>query len=152
VYSANKKVALAIAWTNEEARRKFDMYPEFFGGDDTEETISEDRPLYTLMGKDNMNNSFEHTWIFMPSKSTWVDSWILRNALPILHPGTGVLRVQQFITDACPHETRAAEGVCGNGVDKKKVLPNARHRHCGWHKVDRNFKNDSKYKSKLSSA
>ena len=32
VNSANGKVALAIAWTNEEARRKLNMYPEFLGG------------------------------------------------------------------------------------------------------------------------
>lgn len=151
-HSASGKIVLAVAWTNTEARRKFDMYPEFMGGDDTEDTNSEDRPLYTLCGKDNMNKSFGHTWCFMPSKCKWVYSWILGNAVPTLHPGTATKRVQLFSTDACPHETSAAESVCGNGVDMTKVYPNAHHRHCAWHKVNRNFTEDSKYKSKISAA
>ena len=115
-HSSTGKILLAIAWTNSEARRKFDMYPEFLGGDNTEETNSEDRPLYTLCGKDNMNKSFGHTWCFMPSKATWVYTWIFANAVPILHPGTAVKRVQLFVTDADNQETRAAEYVCGRGI------------------------------------
>lgn len=30
--SSNGKIVLAIAWTNDEARRKMDMFPEFLGG------------------------------------------------------------------------------------------------------------------------
>ena len=154
--SANGQLLLAIAWTNEAARRKFDMYPEFLGGDDTEDTNSEKRPLYTLCGKDNMNKSFGHTWAFMPSKCTWVYSWIFSNALPLLHPGTALNRVEQFIMDACPHETRAAEGVCGyrsvHITDQSKVLPNAHLRHCAWHKINRNLTEDSKYKAKFTAA
>ena len=148
--SSNGKIVLAIAWTNDEARRKFDMFPEFLGGDDTEDTNSEDRPLYTMCGKDSMNKSFGHTWCFMPSKAQWVYQWIFGNAMPILHPGTALTRVQQFATDADPQETRAAVNCCGRGSDLHKVLPHARHRHCAWHKVNRNFTEDSKYKSKLS--
>ena len=169
--SANGQLLLAIAWSNEEARRKFDMFPEFMGGDDTEDTNSEKRPLYTLCGKDNMNQVFGHTWAFMPSKSTWVYSWIFSNALPLLHPGTALNRVEQFIMDACPHETRAAEGVCGygrkqlqtnesiaalavcgGGIKVSRTLPNAHLRHCGWHKINRNLTEDSNYKSKFTAA
>jgi len=31
-----------------------------------------------------------------------------------------------------------------------RSLPNARHRHCAWHKINRNFTENAKYKSKLS--
>ena len=159
VHSKSGKIVLAVGWTNVEARRKFDMFPEFMGGDDTEGTNSEERPLYTLCGKDNMNTSYGHTWVFMPSKSTWVYSWIFRNALPVLHPGTALSRVQLFIMDACPQETRAAESVCGRGIvgmktppSQRKTLPNAHLRLCAWHKINRNFTNDPKYKSKISAA
>ena len=84
IHTESGQLLLAIAWTNDEARRKFDMYPEFMGGDDTEETNSEDRPLYTLMGKDNNNLSYGHTWCFMPSKSMWVFRWIFEHAVPAL--------------------------------------------------------------------
>ena len=102
---------LAIAWTNDEARRKLDMYPEFMGGDDTEETNSEDRPLYTLMGKDNNNLSFGHTWCFMPSKAMWVFRWIFEHAVPLLHPGTAMKRVEVIASDADAQETRGPSKV-----------------------------------------
>ena len=77
VHSASGEILLACAWTNDNARRKFDMFPEFMGGDDTDETNSEERPLYTLCGKDNENKAFAHTWCFMPSKAQWAYSFIL---------------------------------------------------------------------------
>ncbi|KAL7551396.1 hypothetical protein ACHAWF_015520, partial [Thalassiosira exigua] len=149
--SSNGKIALAVCWTTTVGRRKFDQYPEMLGGDDTEETNSEDRPLYTLCGKDNMNKSFGHTWCFMPSKSQWVYNWIFNNAVPTLHPGTATKRVELFITDADKQETQAAENACGEGIDTYKTFPNAKHRQCGWHKINRNFTESSDYKSKLSS-
>jgi len=150
--SSNGKILLACGWTTDEARRKFDMFPELLSGDDTEQTNSEERPLFTLCGKDSMNQTFAHTWVFMPSKSQWVYNWIFENCLVTLHPGTALERVHLFATDADQQETRAAESACGRGQDKNSALPNARHRHCAWHKINRNFTDDSEYKSKLISA
>ena len=99
------------------------MFPKFMGGDDTEETNSEDRPLYTLCGKDNMDKPFGHTWCFIPFKVPWVYTWIFANAMPILHPVTATRRVQQCSTYAYNQETRAVEYVCGKGTKKHKVSP-----------------------------
>ena len=41
------KVLLCCAWTDDENRRKFEMFPEFTGSDTTEGTNSEKRPLQT---------------------------------------------------------------------------------------------------------
>ena len=71
----NGQVLLALAWTTDDSRRKFDMFPEIVFGDATEETNSEERPLYTLCGKDNMNKSFAHTWCLLPSNARWAYSW-----------------------------------------------------------------------------
>lgn len=84
----NGQVLLALAWTTDGGRREFDMFPEIVFGDATEETNSEERPLYTLLGKDNMNKSFGHTWCFMPSNAKWAYSWFFEDAVPTLHPGT----------------------------------------------------------------
>lgn len=149
------QILLAVAWTNDKARRKFDMFPEFIGGDDTEDTNSEERPLYTILGKDSNNESFANTWCFMPSKALWAFNWIFRHAVPILHPGTAPMRVQLVLSDADNQETRAIEGVCGGGKESRgviKIFPNAMHRWCGWHRINRNFTNDSKYKSILAAA
>ena len=154
--SDSGQILLAIAWTADESRRLFDMFPEFVGGDDTEQTNSEDRPLYTLLGKDNNNKSFPILWAFMPSKAQWVFTWIFKHALPTLHPGTALQRVQLFATDADPQETRAAEGVVGDGKKEPMLcfflLPKARHRWCGWHRIDRNLVNGPDYKAVLSEA
>jgi hypothetical protein len=39
-YSKTGENLLAITWCSDESRRKFDMYPEIIGADDTEETNS----------------------------------------------------------------------------------------------------------------
>ena len=147
IHTDSGQMLLAIAWTNNKARRKFDMYPEFMGGDDTEDTNAEKRPLYTLMGKDNNNLSFGHTWCFMPSKALWVFRWIIEYAVPELHPGTATKRVELIASDADPQETKAIEMAIKNGV-----YPNAHHRHCAFHKMDRNLKCDSKYRAKFAAA
>ena len=71
VHSASGKILLAIEWTHGEARRKFDRFPELMGGDDTEQTNSEERPLCTLCVEDSSNKTYAHTWCFMPSKGQW---------------------------------------------------------------------------------
>jgi hypothetical protein len=146
----NGQVLLALAWTTDGGRREFDMFPEIVFGDATEETNSEERPLYTLLGKDNMNKSFGHTWCFMPSNAKWAYSWFFEDAVPILHPGTACKRVKLILTDACHQETSAIANCIGKGKEDFKVYPNAFHRHCGWHKVNRNFTNHSDYKSRLA--
>ena len=34
-----------------------------------------------LMGKDNMNKAFAHTWCFMPSNSRWAYSWFFQDGI-----------------------------------------------------------------------
>lgn len=146
----NGQILLALAWTTDEGRRKFDMYPEFISGDATEDTNSEERPFYTLLGKDNMNQSFAHTWCFMPSNATWMYSWLFEEGVPTLHPGTACKRVHLIVTDACNQEFTAISNCIGRGKDMSRVYPHAWHRWCGWHRVNRNFTNDPKYKSLLA--
>ena len=86
----------------------------------------------------------------MPSKCQWVYEWIFGTALPVLHPGTSLERVLLLVTDDDKQETRAANNNCGRGIDLHRSLPNARHRHCAWHKINRNFTEHATYKSKLS--
>ncbi|KAL7523068.1 hypothetical protein ACHAXR_000013, partial [Thalassiosira sp. AJA248-18] len=91
---SNGQILLACAWTSDGARRKFDMYPEWSGGDDTEGTNCEDRPFYSAIGIDNENNAFPIMLAYMPAKGQWVFWWLWKDALPLLHPGTAIKRVQ----------------------------------------------------------
>ena len=114
-HSSSGTILLVCAWTTDEGRRMFDMFPEFCGGDDTEETNSEDRPLYSLLGKDNNNKSYVHTTVFMASKALWMFSWIFKCAVPILHPGTACLRIELMTTDADRQEVAAIDSAVGKG-------------------------------------
>ncbi|KAL7539501.1 hypothetical protein ACHAXR_009346 [Thalassiosira sp. AJA248-18] len=145
--NANGQILLACAWTSDDARRKFDMYPEWAGGDDTEDTNSEERPLFTCMGMDHENNTFPIMLAYLPAKGQWVYWWLWKDAIPLLHPGTALQRVRGINSDADPQLTRAIEGVIKIGL-----YPNALHGWCTWHKINRNFTNDPQYKSLLANA
>ena len=120
--SPSGKILLLASWTTNSGRRKFNMYPEFCGGDDTEGTNVEQRPLYTFCGKDHKNQVFPWMWAFLPSKSLWVYIFLVQS-VPILHPGTGVQRVVKINTDADQQETRAiADAV---GLTRKNYYTNA---------------------------
>jgi len=69
IHTETGQLMLAVAFTSDNQRRKFDMFPEFTSGDDTEGTNSEKRPLYTLLGKDQNEKVYPIAWAFMPSKS-----------------------------------------------------------------------------------
>ena len=55
--------------------------------------------------------------------------------------------VYRLVTDDDKQETG---NNCGRGVDIHRALRNAHHRHCEWHKINRNFTEHSSYKSHLS--
>ena len=55
-------ILLAVAWTTDEAQRKFEILPEFSCSDVTHETNSERRSLLIFCGKHGNNKSFSHTY------------------------------------------------------------------------------------------
>ena len=73
-------ILMAVAWTTNDAQRKFQMYPEFTGSDVTFGTNAERRPLLVMCGKDSNDKAFSHTWAFLPSQSRWVFDWFFTYA------------------------------------------------------------------------
>ena len=128
-------ILLACAWTTDIARRKFDMYPEYIGGDNTEDINAKDRPLYIIVGLDNENKSFEVLWAFLPSEAQWAYSWLWKYVMPILHPGTAQSRVIGINCDTDPQETRAIEGVSKHsvGLGVPVTFSQAQNGWCTWH-------------------
>ena len=137
-------------------------------GGDIEDTNSEERPLYTLCGKDANNEIFVILNFFMPCKSQWAYSWIVETSLPNLYPGTALSIVIKINIDADPQETRAIEAVIRKDAtilhgpnhalfpnQKKKtveVLPNTLHGWCLLHRLDRNLTSDPRCKSIIAAA
>ena len=118
-------ILLAVAWTNDEARRLFEMYPEFHTADVTEKTNAENRPLMMLCGKTAENEAFTSTWVFMPSKCRWVFDWIFGSALPTLHSISTLERNNLIFTDEDDREVGAFDA-CSIGVNS--IYPNSKHR------------------------
>ena len=116
-------ILLAIAWTNDQARRRFGMFPEFTAADVTEGTNSEKRPLMMMGAKDSNNNSFIHTWSFLPSQSRWVFDWFFGSAVPALHHPSTLSRISLIRADQSREECSAIQALCGLG----KTYPNAVH-------------------------
>ena len=137
-------ILLAVAWTTDEAQRKFEMFPEFSCCDVTHGTNSERRPLLIFCGKDGNNNTFSHTWAFLPNQSRWVFDWFFSYACPILH-SPSVLRSNRInITDQDAQE-------CGAFINSiVSVFPNSKHRLCAFHKINRNFLEDGVYKANVA--
>ena len=154
IHTETGELMLAVAFTTDNQRRKFDMFPEFVSGDDTEGTNSEKRSLYTLLGKDQNEKVFPIAWAFMPSKSQWAYDWFFGVAMPKLHPGDAIKRVEIVLTDADKQETMAVENNIGGNlkpsVAELRLFINALHRWCAWHRINRNFTQDSKYKPTLT--
>ena len=154
IHTETGELMLAVAFTSDNQRRKFDIFPEFVTGDDTEGTNSEKRPLYTLLGKDQNEKVFPVAWAFMPSKSQWAYDWFFGVAMPKLHPGDAIERVEIVLTDADKQETMAVENNAGGNlkisIAEWRLFKRALHRWCAWHRINRNFTQLPKYKPTLT--
>ena len=154
IHTETGQLMLAVAFTSDNQRRKFDMFPEFTSGDDTEGTNSEKRPLYTLLGKDQNEKVYPIAWAFMPSKSQWAYDWFFSVAMPKLHPGDAIRRVEIIVTDADKQETMAVENIVGGNLKPSasslRLFSKGFHRWCAWHRINRNFTQDPKYKPTLT--
>ena len=120
------------------------MFPELTGSDTTEGTNREKRPLITHCGKDSNNQTFTHTHALLPSKSRWVFDWFFGCAVPALHP-KAITRNIVNCTDQDDKEHGAFCALIGEG----NPYPVSSHRLCGWHKLNRNFKEHSSFKGGL---
>ena len=120
-------ILLVATWTTDDNRRKFDMFPEFLSGDDTEGVNVEERPMNTWCGKDSNNQIFPVLHTFLPSTAQWAKTFVCRSA-KVLLTGTGLSRVIKFNTDANKEETRAignalARGKKGKRYSVESVVP-----------------------------
>lgn len=136
-------ILLAVAWTTIDGQRKLDMFPEFTCSDTTHGTNAEKRPLILYCGQDGDNKSFTHTWAFLPSQTRWVFDWFFGYACPALHQREVLARNIIHITDQDFQEVGAFDSA------RALVYPRSKHRLCAFHKINRNFVKDGRYKSHM---
>ena len=138
------QVLIAVAWTNNAAQRKLALHPEFGCGDVTEGSNSEKRPLNMSCAKDGEGKGFAHTWGFLPSQSEWVFFWYYGTAMPTLHRRSVLERIRIYVTDQDPQMCRAFVNCIPT------VFKNAKHRNCGFHKLNRNLTNHKDFESLIA--
>lgn len=125
---ANKKILLASAWTTNEERRLFELFPEFATMDTSSQSNRNGLPFAMLCGRDHNGSAFVAVRCFLPNECKWAFHWYWQKAVPTLL-GKAILRNNLIITD---------------GDDKlygpllaliPSVYPNTQHRLCIYHLV-----------------
>ena len=128
-------ILLAVAWTDDESRLKFDLFPELLYWDTVAKTNREGRNLSMWCLLDSNWNSATAAWILLPSEQLWIHKWSLSAAIPALLNKEALEKVQVVITDQDGQINQALEDHTGPGTP----FPNATPRLCSWHKLDRNL-------------
>ena len=137
------KILLALAWTNNESRRLFEMYPEMQTADVTKKVNAEKRPLFMMCGKTSSNEGYCGTWIYLPSESRWVFHWNMDIAVPSLHNSSTLSRMRVMLTDEDDRQVTAFDALHQPGQHYQSTL----HRLCAWHKLNRNLAKSSDFAS-----
>ena len=136
-------ILLAIAWTTDEARRLFHLFPECTADDCVEGTNAEERSLHQSSGKDSCNNTFSYSWAFLPNKARWAFDWLHGTAIPALHGPEVLRRMKLKRTDQDDQMHGAFLAQTGpNGY-----YPNCIHGLCAFHKLDRNLRSKNPFDS-----
>ena len=151
IKSKTGQILLAFAWTSDESRRKFDMFPEILTADDTKNVNSEERDLHSVIGQDSNRQLYVVLNIFNPSAAQWAFTWGNQIAFPFLHPGSGRNRVRKYVTDADCQLVNSIDSVARAGPETYAMLK-AKAGLCVWHRLDRDCTNDEKFKSTIAMA
>jgi hypothetical protein len=132
----NQQLLLGCCWMSKDQKQYFDMYPTVFGFDVTHGTNSEKQPLgrgVVITPDRKIVTVFN---AFLPSEASWVFGWVFKTAIPLLVSSkTTLLRAISIVP------TDQDEQCIGqvNAAVTEKIILNANHRICCWHKVDRGF-------------
>jgi hypothetical protein len=125
---SGQKILLASAWTNDDSRRLFELFPEFSTMDTSSQTNKTGLPLAMLCGRDHNGKSFIAVQCFLPNECKWAFHWFWSKAVPTLL-GKAIQRMVLIVTD---------------GDDKlydpllhliPQLYPNAQHKLCVYHLV-----------------
>lgn len=131
------KILLCAAWVHNDAWAYFNAYPHAIALDTTRKTNLERRPLFVGTCCTSRKKLVPFFNAFLPSECSWVFGWILKEAFPQMFPAETLNKVRVVLTD---HDDK-----CFLQVDdsiRSGIMPNALHRSCAWHKINRNWERD----------
>ena len=113
--------------------------------DNTSKVCNEDeRYLFTMTSIDSMGKTFALLRAFLPHEKAWVFKWLFQTVLPNLFPKDHFQGTKLFITDGDSQECNQLDYVT------KEYFPQSAWIRCGWHIVDRGWKqNGPRFGSQL---
>ena len=126
---------LCCAWTSKRQQHWFNKYPSVLSLDVTCGTNAEKRPLArgTILTANGKTVPVFDS--YLPAEATWAWDWTIGHALPLLFLKSFLRNVKIIPTD---HDSK-----CVSMITKQidhGFFKCAKHRLCGWHRIDRNFK------------
>jgi hypothetical protein len=140
-------ILIGFAWTDDDSRLRFDMFPELMAVDTTYSTNDEARVLLIICRDDGYNTSHARTSAWMPSEQRWAFDWILSDVIPSLHWPETLKRVKVLFTD---QDGQLVLKVAEKQIQKQSWMKKVTHHLCAWHKLDRNLMQLSKFRSHVS--
>ena len=124
---------MSIAWVTPFEKRLFTLFPEVLYCDVICGTNNENRPLFTVTGKDASGKMFTLFRAFLPNQKQWSFRWLFNVVFPQVFTGSILNRVNCIITDGDTQQITQLDAAL------TKHFPNARRVRCGWHVCNRTF-------------
>ena len=128
------RILLCVAWVTKEGKQMFSSYPQCIGTDITNGTNDEKRPLARATARDSNKKNIPFLNAFVASGSRWVHRWMFRQAFPAIFPQETLDKVRLVVTD----DDKQCHLEFLDSV-QAGIFPNAKHRLCKWHKINRNY-------------
>ena len=124
---------MSIAWVTPFEKRLFNLFPEVLYCDVICGTNNENRPLFTVTGKDSSGKMFTFFRAFLPNQKQWSFRWLFNVVFPQVFTGSILSRVNCIITDGDTQQINQLDTAL------TKYFPNAVRVRCGWYVCNRTF-------------
>jgi MULE transposase domain len=136
---ASQDVMLALAWVLPFEKRQFSLFPFIIHLDSTNATNAENRPLFTITGRDSQGKQYTVLRALVPSECSWIFKWLFQTVMPGLLGESALNRVVLAITDGDSNEISQLDDAI------QKCIPNAVRGRCIWHILDRGMRQSRYY-------
>jgi MULE transposase domain/SWIM zinc finger len=136
---STQDLMLALAWVLPFEKRQFSLFPFVIHLDSTNATNMENRPLFTITGRDSHGKQFTVLRALIPNECSWIFKWLFQTVMPELLGKSALKRVVLAITDGDWNEIAQLDDAI------RVCIPNSMRGRCIWHIIDRGMNASSRH-------
>jgi hypothetical protein len=125
-----QQLLLAIAWVTPFEKRLFNLFPRCIFVDCTASTNKEQRPCFTVTGRDSHGKMFTILRSFFPNEKAWMFRWIFSCIIPNSFHKDTLQQIVYVCSDGDASEYQQLD------ISISSYFPNATRGRCGWHLID----------------